>query len=372
MKRFFGAVVTFIKELDHWMLMVCMAASLISCSCLASMYKGGIITLKMLVIQIGAVVIGVGVACIVSRIDHEFMAKLWKLHVPVTLFLVILTFFIGYQPEGTDDKAWLDLGITTIQPSELLKLSFVLTLALHLSTIGENINRLKPFLLVCLHGAAASGLIMLQGDFGSAVIFLAIFVVMVLTTGLSAKLIAGGLVAGVALAPIIWQFVLPAHLKERFLVAFNPEIAPNGSGFQQMRGQIAMGSGQLMGRGLFQEGMFVVPKAANDFIFSYIGQTLGFVGVIITLLIIVFLCVRILMVGKSSKDKLGVLICSGVFAMFFTQSFINIAMVLCAFPVIGVTLPFFSQGGTSVVVSYVAVGMVMSVYRANRKEIMFS
>lgn len=371
LKQFMAATVRFFKELDKITLLVCLSASTLSCACLYSLYKNEQITLKMLAIQIVAVLLGIVAACIISKIDHVLMAKLWKIHVPLTLGLVALTFFIGIAPAGTDDKAWLDFGITTLQPSELLKLSFILTLSLHISKIGENINKLKPFLLVCLHGAIPVGLIMLQGDFGSAIIFFAIFVFMLLVTGLSAKLILTGLVGAAIAAPLIWTFVIPSYLQERFLVALNPERAPNGAGYQQMRGKIAMGSGQLSGRGFFNENIFDVPKAENDFMFSYIGQCLGFVGIIITLLIIVFLCVKILLVAKNSKDKLGVCICTGIFAIFFMQSVINIGMVLCIVPVIGVTLPFFSHGGTSVLVSYMAIGMVMSVYRANKKEIMF-
>lgn len=330
------------------------------------------ITLKMVAIQCVSVVIGVIAACIISKIDYHAMANLWKIHMPIALFLVVLTFFIGFQPEGTDDKAWLDFGVTTMQPSELLKLSFIFTFALHLNKVGPDVNKLKPFLILCVHGALPVGLIMLQGDYGTALVFLAIFTFMMFSAGLSAKLITVGLLGALAAAPLIWYFVLPDYLQNRFMIAINPELDRLNTGLQQYRGQVAMGAGQLSGRGLFYENLYEVPKAYNDFIFSYIGQTMGFVGGIITLLIIMFLCVKILLVAKSSKDKLGVYICVGVFAIFMFQSIINIGMVLCLVPVIGITLPFFSQGGTSMVVSYMAIGMVMSVYRINRKEFMFS
>lgn len=372
MKKILDVIFTFLREIDKLMILLCIAASGVSCLALFSCYKNNIITLKMFAIQCVAVCLGLVAACIISRFDYSTLAKLWKLHVPITLLLVILTFFIGIEPEGSDDKAWLNLGITTLQPSELLKLSFVLTLALHLSKIGEEINRLKPFLLVCLHGAIPFGLIMLQGDFGTALIFFAMFVFMILVAGLSAKLIITGLIAAVVAIPLIWNFVLPTYLQDRFLVALNPELAPNQAGYQQLRGKIALGAGQLGGRGLFSGDNYRVPKMHNDYIFSYIGQCLGFVGVIITLLIIVLLCAKILLIGKNSKDKLGVYICVGIFAMIFTQSVINIGMVLCVIPVIGVTLPFFSQGGTSVAVSYMAIGLVMSVYRENKRDVMFT
>lgn len=372
LKSIFSAVRQFIRELDKITLLVCVCASGISCICLYSFYVDNKITLKMVAIQGASVVLGVIAACIISKIDYHVMANLWKIHMPIAIFLVVLTFFIGFQPEGTDDKAWLNFGITTMQPSELLKLSFIFTFALHLNKVGPEVNKLKPFLILCVHGALPVGLIMLQGDYGTALVFLAIFMFMIFSAGLSAKLITVGLMGVVAAAPLIWYFVLPDYLQNRFMIALNPVLDKLDTGLQQYRGQVAMGSGQLSGRGLFYENLYEVPKAYNDFIFSYIGQTMGFVGGIITLLIIMFLCVKILLVAKSSKDKLGVYICVGVFAIFMFQSIINIGMVLCLVPVIGITLPFFSQGGTSMVVSYMAIGMVMSVYRINRKEFMFS
>ncbi len=372
MKGIFTIIGKFLKRLDKVLLLVCLCASTISCVCLYSFYKTGIIpSKKMLFIQIVAIIIGLVAACVISQIDYETMAKLWKVHAPIAIGLVLLTFVIGITPEGTDDKAWLNLGITTFQPSELLKLSFIFTFALHLSKVGENINTPKDFLLLCLHGAIPTGLIMLQGDFGSALVFLAIFVVMMFTGGLSAKLIGVGLVGCVISVPIIWNYVLPDYLQNRFLVALNPALESKGIGHQQYAGQVALGSGQLYGRGLFYDNLHKVPEAYNDFIFSYIGQTMGFVGAVITLLIIAFLCVKILLTAKMSKDKLGVYICVGVFAIFLFQSIVNIGMVLCVLPVIGITLPFFSSGGTSVVVSYMAIGMVMSVYRVNKKELLF-
>lgn len=372
MKQILSLIGNFFRELDKITLLICMGLSTISCVCLYSIYlNSDEFGLKSLAIQVFAVALGIVVACIASRIDHTVMANLWKIHAPVTIFLVILTFFIGFAPQGTDDKAWIDLGVTTFQPSELLKLSFVLTLALHLSKIGSDINKLKPFLLVCLHALVPIGIIMLQGDFGSALVFMGIFVIMMFVAGLNGKLIAAGLVAAVVAAPLIWFYVLPPYLQNRFLTTWHPESAANGDGYQQLSGKIAMGSGQLFGRGVFNENFYYVPKAYNDYIFSFIGQAMGFVGIIITLLIIALLCVKILVVAKTSRDKLGVFICTGVFAIFLVQSVINIGMVLCVVPVIGITLPFMSHGGTSVVVSYLAIGMVMSVYRSNKKEIMF-
>ncbi|MFZ2539240.1 MAG: FtsW/RodA/SpoVE family cell cycle protein [Oscillospiraceae bacterium] len=375
MNKVFASIKEFLRSLDKTLLLICLTCSSISLICLYSFYATGQKTFRVLIVQGVAIILGIVLAMIISIIDYHTMAKLWKIHAPIAIGLVVLTYIIGTGGAGAsaaaDDKAWLNLGFTTIQPAELLKLSFIFTFALHLSKVKEQINQQKPFLLLCLHGAVPTVLVMLQGDFGTALVFFIIFAFMMFVAGLSLRFIAVGLVASIGVAPLIWNYVLPSHLQKRFLVAWHPESDPLGAGMQQFKGRIAVGSGGLFGRGIASDNLFYVSESHNDFIFSYIGQTLGFVGTITTLLLIIFLCVKILMNSKMSKDNLGTFICIGVFSMFLFQAIINIGMVLCIIPVIGITLPFFSAGGTSVTISYMAIGMVLSVYRHNKKDMMF-
>ena len=372
MKGILRHVGSFLKTLDVITVLICLACSGISMACLLSFYYYGQRTAKVVIVQAVAIMLGLIVALFLSNIDYNVMTRLWKLHAPLAVGLVLLTFVIGVapNPSAPTDKAWLDLGITTFQPSELLKLSFILTFSLHLSHVGSEINRLKNFLLLCLHALAPFALIVIQSDFGTAMVFLMIFVVMMFTAGLSWRLIAVGVVAAAAVAPIAWMYLLPDFLKSRFLAAQNPELylTGDGKGWQQYLGRIALGSGQLSGRGLFkQDSLYYVPEAHNDFIFSYIGQTMGFIGCLAALLLLTALCVKILLTARAAKDAEGTLICCGVFAMLFFQIVVNIGMVLCIFPVVGVTLPFLSAGGTSAVVNYMAIGLVLSVYRKNKK-----
>ena len=374
MTKAFQAVKSFLQSLDIALVLICLCCSGISIICMYSFYVTGARDNRALIVQVVALGLGLIAAFVLSAMDYEVMAKLWKLHAPIALFLVLLTFFIGEEVAGADDKAWLNLfGITTIQPSELLKLSFILTFSLHLSKTGENINRLRPFLLLCLHGAVPILMIMLQGDFGSALVFGVIFIGMMFVAGLSLRWILAGITACAMMAPLIWFFILPSYLKQRFFVALHPEIDPLDKGLQQYNGRLSLGSGHLFGRGIGSEDLYNgVPEARNDFIYSYIGQTMGFVGCMITLLLITLLCVKILMTARMSYDSMGCYICTGVFAMLLFQSTVNIGMVLCIVPVIGITLPLFSAGGTSVTVTYMAIGLVLSVYRKNKKDLMFN
>ncbi len=367
MKKLWLSVRGYLRTIDLRMLLLCLICSGISVVCQYAIYKMGFVarprTFYMQLAMSGA---GLVAAFLLANVDYHLMCRLWKFHMPLSLLLVGLTYFIGVAPEGTDDKAWLDFGFTTLQPSELLKLSFVLTFALHLSYVKDDLKNIKTLLLLCLHGAIPVGMIVVQGDFGSAIVFLVIFLVMLFAAGLPFYYIVGGLAAlGIGL-PLFWIFLMPDYLKDRFYIAFHPETDPLGVGYQQFQGKTALGSGQLIGRGLFSSDMCSVPECYNDFIFSVIGYAFGFVGCMVVVLLLASICFKMLHTGIRAKDPMGCYICMGVFAIFFTQIAINILMVVCMMPVIGITLPFYSAGGTSVLVCYVGIGMVMSVYKYSK------
>ncbi len=355
------------------MLLLCAACSVFSCICQYGIYKAGFTaTSRPFLMQTAMSCAGLLAAFVICNIDYHLMCKLWKIHVPLCLLLVGLTFFIGIQPEGTDDRAWLNLGFTTLQPSELLKLSFILSFAMHLSYVKDNIKDIKTLLFLCIHGLIPTGLIVLQGDFGSAIVFFMIFLVMMFAAGLPYYYVLGGIGAIAVGFPIFWFTLMPDYLKSRFYIAFDPSLDPLGDGYQQYQGKIAIGSGQLTGRGLFTDEMYSVPECYNDFIFSFIGQVFGFVGCMLVVLLLGVICFKMLHTGIKAKDPMGCYICIGVFSIFLTQIVINILMVLCLMPVIGITLPFFSSGGTSVFVCYVSIGMVMSVYRHSSGGLLYS
>ncbi len=373
MKRVLHAVVNYIKDTDKFMWLYCLGLSGLSVLLLYSVYVNGFVNSpRIVIIQAAAIGIGVVAAIILSKIDYRLMASLWKIYVPVTVGLVLLTFTpLGISRDGADDKAWISLGIVDLQPSELLKLAFVFTFAMHLAKVKEDINRLKNFLLLCVHGMIPTLLIVAQGDFGSALVFVCIMVFMLFAAGLSWKYVAAGIGAALVAAPLVYFFVFQEVHRQRLRILFNPELDPMGIGFQQLQGRNALGAGMLFGRGLFSNNLINIPELYNDFIFAYIGQTLGFVGCVAVTLVLALLCVKILMTGRMSKEPMGCYICVGIFAILIFQAVINIGMVLSVLPVIGVTLPFLSYGGTSVVTMYVSMGIVLSVYMHNKRKGMF-
>ena len=233
----------------------------------------------------------------------------------------------------------------------------------------ENLNQPGVLIPVLCHAAAPVLLIMLQGDHGSAIVFLFIACGMLFSAGLAWKYIltAGGLT--IAALPVIWYGLMDEDKRMRFITLFNPDLDPTGSGYQQRLGRIALGSGKLWGKGIFSGNHQYVPEMYNDFIFSFIGEALGFIGCLAVLGIISALCLRVLQVGRRAKDRLGRFICVGVFSMIAAQTVMNVGMCLSVLPVIGVTLPLFSGGGTSVVATYLGIGLAMSVSMHNSRKL---
>ncbi|MBQ5322849.1 MAG: FtsW/RodA/SpoVE family cell cycle protein [Oscillospiraceae bacterium] len=371
-KKYFAAV-------DKWLLFFCISISTIGILCqysLVNSNQAAILDIgnRVALVQVLASVMGISAAIILSNFDYHFMAKLWKLYMPVSVFLVILTFFIGMQvDESIDDKAWLRLPFgLTFQPSELLKICFILSFAYHLSRVREEINKPLNLVLLCMHGAFPVILIHFQGDDGTALIFGFIFLTMLFAAGLSWKYIVAAIPVVAAAVPVVWQYFLTDDQRTRFLAVYFTEYAdPLGADYQQRLSRISIGLGQLQGEGLFQEDYWYVPKMHNDFVFSFICQALGFVGALVVLSLLFGICFRAIYDAKIALDPLGAYICYGVFAMFFFQCIINIGMCISVLPVIGITLPLLSAGGTSIAITYLGIGLLLSVHVHRRRNLFY-
>ena len=374
MKKAMTVVWHYLKKMDKLLLLAALACSGLSVMLIYSIYANkasSFVYSSTYKTQIIATGLGVVCALILSMIDYNRLARLWYLYAPAGILITLLTFTpLGVMREGTaaDDRAWLDLGVTTIQPSEFLKIAFILSFSYHLTKVKDKINQPINLLLLCLHGAIPIGIIALQGDGGTAIVFGVIFIMMFFIAGISWKYILAVVLASPVFAIVGWNFILTDNQRDRFLITFNPEMDPLGLGHQQIQGKIALGSGQLYGKGLFGGDYMYVSEMHNDFIFSYLGQVFGFIGCIALCGGLIFIAIKILYNGIIAKDNVGKYICTGVFAMFFTHSVLNIGMVLGVMPVIGVPLPLISAGGSSVLSMYLAFGLVFSVYQHNERN----
>lgn len=368
MKPVFNALASYIKKTDRIIWLCCFVLSGLSLVLLSGILGTDYRALldigdRNLFVQTVSVVLGTIGAVVLSFIGYRDIVKLRKLHMPLSYGLLLLTFFIGVGAPGRpDDKRWLRVpGINFLfQPAEFLRLSFIVVFAYHIFTVKEKINEPKYLGGLLLH-AVLPVILHFQGDDGSALIFLVIMACMLFAAGIDRKYILSAVgLLGVSL-PLIWNVILNDFQKQRILSVYSPTLTDTrGIIYQQYRAKLAFGSGGLRGKGIFGAHTYV-PEMHNDFIFSFLGESLGFLGVAFVVAVFILLWMRILACSKKSDDLLGRLICVGVFAMFAFQTAINIGMNLSLLPVIGNTLPFLSYGGSSMLTSFLCVGLVLSV-----------
>lgn len=368
-------VIRFIKETDFYLLFLCLLASGLGVVMVhsATLYKltEGQTVYRDTIVMIAAVALGVVLCLIISAIDYEVIMKLWPIVAGASLLLMLLLFKFGTGPAGRSDvKTWLDFGVVYFQPSELLKAAFIITFSVHLELVGRDLNRLVNILLLGVHGAIPTLLVVLTGDMGSALVFLMIFVVMMFLAGVKLRYFAIALGTVIAAAPIVWIKVFNTIQRDRFLALLYPESYEDII-YQQMRGKTAIGTGQLFGKGLFKGPLTqagYVPEAKNDMILSAVGEELGFVGCMALLILFLLLILRIVKIARFTDDNPGKYLCYGVAAMIASQVIVNVGMVLMYLPVIGITLPFMSAGGSANLCIYIAMGLVFSVYRVNKNQ----
>ena len=372
MKRITQNIADYIRETDKLLLLFCFAASLFGCALVysATNYTG---SSRQFFVQLASVFIGITAAIIVSLFDYRSFSRYTVPIVIISLGLLAFTYFFGYAPSGTDNRAWIQLPFgMSFQPSELIKVFFTITFSAHVASIDKkDINNIGHVALLCLHGIAPAALVMgLQRDLGTSTILLVIFLCMLFAAGIKLRYFALGGAALVVLVPIIWLYGLSDYQKERFSIILDLNSDPLGDGYQQLQSLKAIGSGGINGLGFLngpktQSGD--VPKAYNDFILSVAGEELGLIGCLLVFIILLAIILRVLRVGTLTKDRKGAIVCAGIFGMLLSQMLINVGMCVALLPVIGVTLPFFSAGGTSLVCLYLGIGLVLSVYKNRSK-----
>ena len=316
-----------------------------------------------------AIVAGLIAAIIISVTDYNRIVHAWWLLAGIGLIMFILVFLFGINVAGTDDTAWLRLpGGFSFQPSELVKVIFIITFSKHLTVMIDNdkLHTLWGVLSLGGHVALPVLLVHMQGDDGTALVFAIMFIIMAFASGVQIRYFLIMLLVLCTSVPILWKYVLNDEHKNRFLAVFDIDgNAMTNYGWQQFQGKVSIASGGLNGYGLNngpRVAAGIVPEQENDFILTVAGEELGFIGCSLLLLILLLITVKTLINASKSRDIVGKFICIGVFSMIASQTVINVAMVLGLMPVIGITLPFFSSGGSSVLALLISIGLVQSVY----------
>lgn len=319
--------------------------------------------------QIIAVVAGYILAVIISVIDYEHLLNIWWLFATIGIFLLVIVLFIGINVTGTDDTAWIKLpGGFSFQPSEIVKIIFVITFAKHLQVLSDSdrLHTLLGMISLIPHIAIPVLLVHMQGDDGTALVFALMFIIMMFAAGVQLRYYLIMLLLLCTAIPIVWKYVLNDEHKNRFMALFDIDgNAMTNYGWQQYQGKVSIASGGLNGQGLNngpRVAAGIVPEQENDFIFTVAGEELGFIGCMLLIIILLLIMIKTLINSATARDNSGKYICVGVFSMLASQSVINIGMVLGMLPVVGITLPFFSSGGTSILAILLGIGLVQSVY----------
>ena len=372
----------YLRRVDGGYLALCAVCSALSILVLVSIGQTQLGSNSKASVQLLSTLFGLLLAVVFSTVDYRALARAWPLHGTAAWGIVLPTLFlhnfragfvtIGYDAGVTSNYSWYRVGGMTFQPAELAKISFILTFALHISRVRDHINRPKTLLLLLAHLLAPAAVIHLQGDDGTALVFLGVGLIMLYAGGLSHWLVGGGLAAAVGGAAALLALrpgILKGYQFKRILAVLTPDDpALADIAYQQNKGAMAIGTGGLTGQGLFDGEPIFVPNAWNDFVFAYTANVLGFLGAAAVLVLLAALCLRTLNTARSAPDALGSHICVGVFAALFLQTVINLGMNLQVLPVIGVTLPFFSAGGSSALMMYLCVGIVLSVRAHSRTD----
>jgi len=314
--------------------------------------------------QLAWVTVGIVFLFVVAAIDYHLISE----HIPwiyvLALGALLYTLALGHRVSGS--KSWVNLGRIQFQPSELIKMVVVIALARYLSELRA--SRYMTFMQIakaCVISFVPMGLVALQPDLGTALTYLPAIALGLFIRGIRPVVLISLLLCFVLVLPVTW-LVLKPYQKERIMTFVDPERDPLGKGYQVAQSKIAIGSGGLVGKGLFrgsQNQLGFLPTRHTDFIFSVVGEELGFVGVIASLGLLTFIIFRSIYNARTARDNLGLFIAMGVVGTFFFHLIVNVGMVIGFMPTTGIPLPFLSYGGSSVLNAFIALGLVMSVGR---------
>lgn len=322
--------------------------------------------------QASLFVVGLFLMIAVASIDYTQFNRLAPYLYVLNLMLLLVVLFLGKDSGGA--QRWIDLKFTRLQPSEFAKVIIIISLAKVLAAREGNFESFFSIIPAFLHVALPMGLIFLQPDLGTSLVFIVILFGMLFMAGAKVRHLLSYAVCGVAFGfPALW-FKLKDYQKARLFVFINPDLDPLGQGYQLTQSMIAIGSGGLWGKGLFAEGtqnqLEFILEQHTDFIFSALAEEAGFIGAMVLLLLLMLLIFRVIRTASLAKDTYGMLICIGVASMLTFHVLVNVGMTIGIMPVTGLPLPFVSYGGSSLMANMMAIGLVLNI-GMRRHRLMF-
>jgi rod shape determining protein RodA len=307
-----------------------------------------------------------------SKIDYRFWMEASYIFYFVSIVSLLAVLFIGDQTNGA--RRWIKLGIISYQPSELAKLSVLLVLARYIGSQTIELYFLRRFFLLLFLLVVPLLLILKQPDLGSALLLIPVSFILMYVGGIRVRWLTWVGLMALASTPLIWHF-LKDYQRERLAVFIDPQDDPLGAGYNIIQSVIAIGSGGISGKGYMQgtqTQLSFIPEHHTDFIFSVVGEEWGFVGCVFVLGFYYFMIQRIFEISKKARDREGALLALGIAGMFTVQIIINVGMTVGLLPVTGLTLPFISYGGSSLMFSYAAIGILLNISYANRRPVLIT
>ena len=369
--KFKSYVREFLQRADIFLLVICTVCAIFGIfmidKAVVGMVAGGwdmSAPSKYIAVQTFSLFLGIGAFILFTVIDADILGSQWKFLVAIQLLLLVALFIFG-QDDGTGNKSWIRFAGIGVQPSEVIKVLFIVVAAHQMTFIKEHedINSFPSIVMMVGHFVLVFGaIIVVSSDLGSATIIMFIFLTMFFVLGVRLYWFALGGAAVAAAVPLLWNYFLKDYQKKRLIAPYDPSIDPDGWGitWQTTQSKQTLASGRLTG---VDEGhrASVFTGKHTDFIFSCVGENLGMIGCIIVIILLLVIIIHIVRIGLRSGRMFDMLICIGVASAMTFQTFINIGMCIGITPVIGITLPFFSYGGSSMVTMYGAMGLVSGV-----------
>ena len=361
----------FFQRADIFLLVICILCSIFGITMIekavTGMYEGGwnmSVPAKYLAVQIGSMILGIIAFVLFTVIDVDLVARQWKLLMLVDLVLLVALVLFG-EDDGTGNSAWIRFAGIGVQPSEIIKVIYIIVAARQMTYLKEykDINSFFSVVQMAAHFLLVFGsIVVVSSDLGSASIILGIFIVMFFALGVRLYWFAAGGAAVAAAIPLLWNYFLKDYQKKRLIAPYDPSIDPEvwGITWQSTQSKMTLASGRLTG---VEEGHTpsVFTGKHTDFIFSCVGENLGMIGCIVVILLLMIIIIHCVRIGLKSGRTFDMLVCIGVAAAVTFQTFINIGMNIGITPVIGITLPFFSYGGSSMVTMFAAMGLVSGI-----------
>lgn len=369
LKKILPQLRDFVRRADMFLFTVSVICALYGIVVIASAtksYENG--SAQFVIVQTLALVLGMLLFIAMTVIDVDIFAQHWTWLYGLSALLLLSLIPFGAVSD-TGNNGWLRFFGIGIQPTEIVKLAFIIVLAKQLAYLKDykNLNSVTSVAQIVGHFILMFGLILVTAqDLGSALVYFFIFAVMLFVAGVKIYWFIMGAAAIACMVPIFWTYFLEDYQRNRILAPYDSSIDPDNTGinWQQNQSKIALASGQLTGTGLgdgTQSQSNAIPGKHTDFIFAVIGEELGLIGACLVLLLLMIIVIRCIQVGLRSGSTMSMLVCFGVAATVVFQTFENVGMCIGIAPVVGITLPFFSYGGSSLFSMFAAMGLVSGI-----------